>query len=304
MSIIFLNHKQRQCGVYQYGIRTARILTRSKAYSFLYREAESPDEFLALRALEPEAIFYNYHPFTMGWLGGTLLKHFLKAKHFCLYHENAEPRHIGFDRYVIVDSTCADAGDRISVPRPLLETVEAKPAGPIPVIGSFGFGFDDKGFERLMSLVSDQFKRAIVRLHIPRAFYGDCDGAISSQTISRCRAAAKPNVALEVTTDFKTDDELLDFLAGNSINAFLYDEMPYRGLSSVIDYALSVKVPIAITKTCMFRHIYGTVPSICVEDRALPLIMASGCEPLQQYRERWSHEKLIEKYESIVRSTP
>ena len=302
-NVLFLNHKKQQCGIYQYGYRTARALERSTAYRFAYCEAESKDEFLAIaRPLNPIAIFYNYHGSTMPWLDKSCLDAFPAAKHLGLHHES--DRYVTFDYTVLVDSTAGDSNNSFSVPRPLFETVEGGPKGPVPVVGSFGFAADNKGFARVVRLVNDQFDEAVIRLHIPRSYYGDRDGQVSSRLFPLFhQEVKKANIKLEITSGFLSDEALLSFLAANSINAFLYEDSSGRGLSSVIDYALSVKVPLAITRSCMFRHIYDTTPSICIENRPLIDIMRSGSEPLQCYRNEWSPKRLVEKYETIVKAT-
>ena len=85
-----------------------------------------------------------------------------------------------------------------------------------------------------------------------------------------------------------------------SLNVFLYSERKGRGCASTLDFALSVKRPIAITKSNAMAHIYNATPSICIEDRNLKEIMASGFIPLEPYYEKWKPEKFIEAYEKIV----
>jgi hypothetical protein len=97
-----------------------------------------------------------------------------------------------------------------------------------------------------------------------------------------------------------SDDRLLSFLSQSDVNVFLYHETGNIGLSSVIDYALSVPVPIAVNKTSMFRHI--AKPEICVEDSTLPQIIANGSGVLDEYRQKWSNANLVLKYESIIDS--
>lgn len=301
-TILFFNHKQKQCGVYQYGYRTGSILTKSTKFNFVYCEVESEAEYLSLmHTHNPVAVFYNYHPSTMSWFGNDCIVRFNKAIHFGLHHEGSEPGIRFNGGCIVLDSTFKDTHDHFAVPRPLIEGVEVTyKQNDIPVISSFGFGFGNKGFGRLVKMVNDQFDEAIIRLHIPFAYYGDRNGDSVRSIYPGCQnEVKKPGIKLVITNDFMTDAELLNWLAASNLNAFLYDEMPGRGLSSVIDYALSVNVPLAITKTHMFRHIVNTSPSICVEDRSLKDIIQSGAGALQQYRERWSNQKLIEKYELI-----
>lgn len=302
-TILFLNHKEKQCGVYQYGLRTGDILKKSSRYNFIYQEVDSEAEHASIIAnLNPRGIIYNYHPATMPWLGNHCMDKFPNIVHYGIHHEGTEPNIKFNGGIIILDTTFIDTEDHFSVPRPLFENINiTPPITAIPVISSFGFGFMNKGFNRICRLVNAQFDSAIIKLHIPFAFFGDRDGASVRNIYPGCYSEIrKPNIKLVITNNFLTDSELLNFLGSSTINVFLYDEMIGRGLSSVIDYALSVNVPIAISKTNMFRHINTTSPSICVEDRSLPSIIQSGSGVLQQYRDKWSNYNLISKYEQII----
>lgn len=303
-NILFFNHKQNQCGVYQYGYHIGKILNKAMKYNFIYCEIENESEYFThIAAHEPFAIFYNYNEQTMAWLGAQHLKANPRIAHFGLHHEGSPPNHIGFDNYLSVDSNFPETFNSFAMPRPLFENVATfrKIDKEVPVISSFGFGFGNKGFGRVVKAVNDQFEEAVIRLHIPRAFYGDRDGHATAQIIPGCLAEVKkPGIKLQFTHDFLNDNELLKFLGEGTLNIFLYDEMNTRGLSSVIDYALSVNTPLAISKSGMFRHIYNTEPSICYEDRPLKDIIASESGVLQQYRDKWSHANLIAKYEQIA----
>lgn len=303
-NILFFNHKQKQCGVYQYGYRTGNILKKSTEYNFIYQEVENENEFLtSISNFNPSALFYNYHPLTMSWLGNHCsIDRFPNIMHFGLHHEGSEPG-IRFHGVIILDCTQPDTNDHFSVPRPLFENVNfTENNSVVPIISSFGFGFGNKGFGRIVKTVNDQFEEAIIRLHIPFAYYGDRDGKSVDQLYPGCyNEVNKDGIKLIITNNFLNDEDLLNFLSSSTLNIFLYDEMIGRGLSSTIDYALSVNVPLAISKTHMFRHINNTAPSICVEDRSLAEIITSGASVLQQYRNKWSNQNLIKKYEQVVK---
>lgn len=113
----------------------------------------------------------------------------------------------------------------------------------------------------------------------------------------------KSNIKLEITTDFMDNKALLNFLAASSINIFLYDEEPGRGLSSVMDYVICINKPVAISKSNMFRHVFNTIPSICADNRSLLEIMKSNNDSLLPFREKWSHANFIKRYETIIDST-
>lgn len=301
-NILFINHKEHQCGVYQYGKRTSDILKKSDKYNFIYVEIESEEEFNEEVILyNPKQIIYNWHPSTLPWIDNDFLSKHPEIIHYALHHEGSKL--FNFNYHLILDSTFSDTNTDFSIPRPLFEDINFEYKKPdIPIISSFGFGIGDKGFALLVKTVNDQFDKALIRLHIPFGYYGDREKQSIKSVYPGCyNEMYKPDIKLEITNDFLETNQLLKFLSGSTINAFFYPEMKGRGLSSVIDYALSVNRPIAITKSDMFRHIYNTSPSICIEDRSIPEIIESGVLH-DQYREKWSHINLINKYDSILLS--
>jgi hypothetical protein len=107
----------------------------------------------------------------------------------------------------------------------------------------------------------------------------------TARIAAACQLAIfRPGIRLEITQEFWDDEGLLRFLSENTINAFLYDDAPGRGISSCTDYALAAGRPIAMSRTSMFRHLTGINPSICVEDRDLAAIAKSGTAPLAHHR--------------------
>lgn len=285
-----LNHREKQCGVYQYGRRLYNILKKSNNVVFCYEEIVSLDEYhRALLIHSPDAVIFNYHNLTMQWLGGDNIVR--STPNFGLHHEGSKPYNIGFNDYIEVNA----------IPRPIFENIIVDyPLNATPVIGSFGFGFGHKNFGTIVKMVNDQFDKAIIRLHIPRAYYGDRNGEATAGVLPGCWNEMKnPNIKLEITHGFMDDYDLLNFLAVNDLNVFIYAETGNMGISSVIDYAISVRRPIAVNKTKMFRHINFVMPSICIEDRALPEIMREGWQ-LEQFRTQWSHDNIIKTIEDIV----
>jgi len=168
------------------------------------------------------------------------------------------------------------------------------------VIGSFGFGLENKGFARIVDQVNLEFESATIRLHIPVSFYCDPDGSLAHRTIQACRERAKPGIVIEASHDFKPKGALLDWLAGNTINCFFYDELNGRGVSSVIDLALAARRPIAITNSAMFRHVAHAEPSILIERASLREIIANGLSPLAPFLRSWVEEQLVQDYERIL----
>jgi SAM-dependent methyltransferase len=178
-----------------------------------------------------------------------------------------------------------------------------QPRPVIPTIGSFGFATAGKGFERLVAEVQSSYDRAVIRLHIPFARFGDQDGKAARDLVARCRAAIhKGGIELVATHDYLDETALLDFLAGNSLNAFLYEEASGRGISSVTDHALGAGRPIAISRSSMFRHLWQTEPRLVVGARSLREIQDEGDELLAPFRAEWTQGNLAWDYDRIIES--
>jgi len=166
----------------------------------------------------------------------------------------------------------------------------------IPIFGSFGFGFFNKGFDRIIHSVNDQYDNAIIKLIITVPDYETNKQKPFIIAKALTHLPRKKGIILMITHEFFTQDELLYFLSLNTLNIFLYDYMPGRGISSVIDYALSVNVPIGISNSVMFRHIYNDC--ICLYTSSISQII-NNVDYLNQFKELYSDQKLISKFESL-----
>jgi hypothetical protein len=304
LNILFINHKIQECGVYQYGFRIGNIIKKSKNYNFIYKEIDSIDEYYScIKEYNPNSIIYNNHGPVMPWLSKSLIMEIKNVNHIGIIHENNGTEHMsyGYNFFITQDSTLEDNYPVFSSLRPLIDkpNLEYK-KNNILTINSFGFSFNDKGYDKIINLVCSQFDEAIINLHIPSAFF-DRPKEETTKVINDCyNALSKPNIKLNISREFLSNEDLLIFLSNSDINIFLYDEHRGRGLSSVIDYALSVDRPIAITKSDMFRHIYNANPSICVEDSPLIDILNNNTNSLKEYKEKWSNENFLKKYEYII----
>jgi hypothetical protein len=162
----------------------------------------------------------------------------------------------------------------------------------IPIIGSFGFGFDTKGFDKIVTFVNKEFDEAIIKIVMPFATFGDCLGQTAMKVKNLCEANnTKPGIKIMIIHDFLKDDDVLYFLANNTINMFLYDYMGGAGISSTIDFALSVNRPICISSSYMFRHIYRD--DICIDHTTIQQCIKNGSTYCNKQKEKHSNETLI-----------
>lgn len=302
MKILFLNHKQKQCGVYQYGKRFFDILNFDNRYQASYFEIGSEQElFNAISEKNPNIIVYNWHQITMPWLNWRITQQLKSIPQLIIYHESAKPNHLYYD-YLLMTNMSEDLSNKeISMPRPIFDKKISKKQNQIPVIGSFGFGFDHKGFDKICSLVQNSFEQAIIHLHITHAFFAN--GNPSNEVIEKCKSVIhKPEIKLKVTTNFVDDYDILQFLSNNSVNIFLYDEEIGRGLSSVIDFAVSVDTPLVVNDSCMFRHITNDRPNISIQKNDISTIINFGIEPVIYFREKWSNENFRNKFYQTIKN--
>ena len=284
MATIFINSFEPRCGVHQYGLRIYNSIKDRLCID--YAAVGNLSEYLeAIKGYEKVVI--NYYCSLFYYLNKSTqvdsIKYFY-IDHTDLFYDvqpgkriNNDPNHID------------------GIPRPLMfNDISTYPPTDLenPVIGSFGFGFLHKSFEKLVELVQSQFDTATIRLLIPAAFWGDENGEEAKLTAQRCREIiTKPGIILSVCHDFLPDEEVFRFLQGNDLNLFLYPGYPNRACSSVPDYALGVNRPIAISDSDMFRHIYDD--SICAYKTPLRTIIQNGPVFNQKFRELWSKDAMV-----------
>jgi len=302
MKILFINHTQQKCGVYQYGKRVSDILVNDDRYIFYYHETDSILDFqIKIQELNPDVIVYNWHEATMRWLTSEITHKLSHKKQLFFFHESTFPSHFKNDGFIMLDFNEDEKNKKYSIPRPIFEISRLKSQNEIPTIGSFGFGFENKGFERVCQLVNFSFDQAVIRLHITNAFFGDMSGVISNRVIERCKKLiTKTGIKLIITTNFMSNDEILDFLNTNTANIFLYDYMPGRGLSSTIDYAVSVDTPLIVNNSNMFRHLLTDKPEISIDNNKLIDIINMGISPVCHFREKWSNDNMRNKFYKIL----
>jgi len=184
--------------------------------------------------------------------------------------------------------------------RPLAEPPKNGPTR----IGSFGFAAPDKGFDELVRAAQKEFDECLIRLHIPDGDFADPEAGGAREICEQCQSLIyKPGVSLEVSHDFLSREQLIEFLASNHINALFYN--PDRGLGGISgapDLAIVSGRPLALRRGKMFRHFAAADPSIFIDDLSLSEIMANGTAPLQPFLRRWTQPALIAAYEAVIES--
>lgn len=328
--VLFVSHKKSQCGVYEFGKNICDALQNSKRYEFIRVECSSLEDLKeAISENNPGCIIYNHQPSVFPWLVTRIapkirvnntalipipqigIIHEITQeiadtasdyKNYFLINASTKLRNSLFDYYIAPDPTLLLYNPIVYKTGRLIPSYENKfPLPDVPTIGSFGFGYAGKGFEKIVDLVQREFDEAIIRFNIPYSDFEDKDGSYAKAIARNCMGLiTKPGIKLIITHLFLEREEILDFLAQNTINVFLYENIPGRGVSSVIDLAMAVKRPVAVSDSVMFRHVHELKPSICVSKTSLNEIIQNGFSPLINLYNDWNSTVLIWEYERIL----
>lgn len=329
-TILFVSHKKTQCGIYEFGKNIFNVLEKSHLYNFIKVECSTLNDLTAAIAeYSPAAIIYNYHPSVLPWIATKIAPRLFKNnitsinipqigiiheitqhtadnatayKRKFLLGRSSRLSNSLFDFYITPDPTLLLRNPYVLKTGRLIPAYQNNFTVPkVPMIGSFGFGTPKKGFDQIVNLIQQEFDEAIIKLNIPFADFGDKDGANAKLIAEQCKnLIKKQDIELHVTHEFYDSNEVLNFLAQNTVNVFLYQDTGNRGLSSTIDNALAVQRPVAVSDSIMFRHLFDTKPSVCISKNSLRSIIDNGFAPLQKYYNEWNAENLLWEYERIL----
>jgi len=313
ITILYLNHSDEACGVYQYGKRLFTIIQMDKNIQYIYKEITNLQEYHSIIEQTPNlsGIIYNYHISTMKWLSSDTIQK--KVMNIGIPHESQTNM---FDKLCDLDPIKPMMVNEYKIPRPIFEDINFNTEQlqhsnstirdfitsytdtTMPIFGSFGFGFRNKGFDKIITMVNDQYDHAVIKIIITQATYGN----YSTEAIdikNECMSIpVKSGIHVMITNEFFSEQEILLFLHYNTMNLFLYDTMHGRGISSTIDYAISAKKPIGISDSYMFRHIYSD--AICVYKTPLAQCMIQSDAVINQFLLENSHTTMIDTFHSIV----
>lgn len=318
-NILFINTRKSQCSIYEDGQLFFQSIL-SNEFNFVYTEIDKLDKNKLHEGIIQldgtiknfDVIVINYHPITMRQVEGIdsfKLKKNLKAKTISLIFEmeidqpfpkyyNLNEDH--FDEYIVFDPTLKT--QKLNVhpfPRPMPYIREMKMVRKIPdipVIGSFGLPGVDKNMPKIIEQASKEFFKSIVRINIPSATYmGD---SLKQYIIDELINNPYKNVQLEITDDYMSEENLLNWCAKNDINMFLYSR-DSAGLSSVTDYVIIAGTPLLVSSNKTFRHLHpyiGYFPELTIKQALL-----TSQDGIKRIREDWSKDKCSQKFKKIIK---
>jgi hypothetical protein len=277
-----------------------RCLARSSKYSFAYIEAPNLSVAVeAYRQFGPDIVICNYHQGASAFLNPNQPRAFGLAKTFCILHEDIDGSFSrGFyDYYIFGDPQWALANNfRLSVPRFVFDYENKMPDPEIPTFGTFGFSFPGKDYNKFLETIQSQYDKAIIKIHSPQndVMIHDHHQRMLADVMSK----KKDGIDVQFSRNFLEREQVLDFLASNTANVFIYDKSSHLdGISSVIDFAIAAKRPVIVNKCALFRHVLHL--PINIEDHDVKSIVSRGATIFDELRDRWSEQKNIEFYENL-----
>jgi len=292
---IYYNQKPAICSIYESGLMCYNALKLSDKYSLEY--CDEPQ----LQESDYDFTVFNFHHITNNWM--LPFVHQCKGPTFTIVTEvghDSNPMPYtsqSFNYYMILDPTIIDTETIFGFPRPLeLATVRKKENNNI-VIGSFGLPTPGKNWEEIVTRTQDEFNEALIRFNIPHASYVPMTQREIDRIIYSCnRLIVKPNINLQITNDYMSKEELIDWCSQNTINVFLYNRNQ-TGMSATTDQAIASGRPILVSKNDAFRHVLQYLhpyPSTIKEaiETTLPAV--------RQMQKDWSPIQFARKFENIV----
>jgi len=300
--ISLINSDKKECGVYNYGNTLLSILSKSGRYRYEIVEISGTKDLANwLATTDTDAIIFNYHKATLPWLSSNLTQH-IKIKKFLINGHDSYDHFTGIEHNFVCDCTFIADEYSTPIPRPIpfFQEINYNNPGNIIKIGSLGFGMGHKNFPRIVELANLQFRSPVeVNLHIPYGDYVDKTGGVAHQLANICREIAQPHVTVNVSHNYMPNNiDVVRFLNRNDINIFNCDTgHDGVGVSSSLDFALAAMKPIGVGISNMYRNI-NWKKEINIEYTPIMEIISKGINPLREFYDKWSNEKLIQTFEN------
>ncbi len=318
---LFINTAPANCSIYESGLMVFNNIRHSWQVDWTYLtisdfslgELENSKKLVGngidTNLEDYDFLVINWHPFTMeGQLSLDTISSF-ETKKFCIVLEldpsdtlAAIPKDI-FDGYIALDPTLSNQ-DRIhAFPRPLVGKLHTFKGGNLenPTIGSFGFGTPGKGFPLVVQAVNKEFDKATVRINIPLGDYANFDH-LHNQSYCEyikelCEKIAKPGIKVNVTFDFMTQAQMIDWCRGNDLNFFFYTR-DQTGLAATTDQCILAGRPLLTSSNATFRHISQRIepyPTNLLRDA-----MTSTSEEVRSLQKIWSKGAFLNCFHAML----
>lgn len=309
MSIIYINHSQSQCGVYEIGKRIYELFDKSKLpIKYFETPINGLTEYMnIMEEHNPKYVLYNYYPGTLQYIHKGLLEKYPNAKHYGIIHDPLTPEMVSFynytfDKWIIHDDTNETIGDnKFRTIRPIRRFTKPATNNNVLNIGSHGFSVSPwKMFDKMIELIHNEFDEVNINMNITQATFG---GNNDDYNFLKWRELiSKQNVNLNLTnTYFKTEDEVISFLSKNDLNVYFYNPPnQFIGVGGSADLAVSSQSSLVVNDTYMYRHFHNHIGYFEQTNNLKSFL--TNQDKVKEIYELWSPERMTDDYIKMIES--
>lgn len=292
MRILFVNSKKAKCSINQSGADIAHIL--NERFDITYLEETEPANI----PLDYDVICTHFHYFANPKINPHTIKHpRLISFNMEIQQNNAFAlQSRGFRAHCFPDPTLRESEGVFAFPRPIRRFGNNDDHScDKPVLGFSGMCTPGKPPEKLAAAIKAEFSTAVVRLALPKATYADPDDVIYNHFVSVLEKELGPNFDIQITREYMSIDDLIQWTAGNDLMIFhYYRNLP--GLAATIDQAVAAGVPMSVSSCATFRHVLAYQKPY----PELSLIDAMNANTVDTLRQQWSPEKFCDKFQEVL----
>jgi len=305
---IFINQVKSQCSIYEAGIMVYNaIKSNLPEYTLDYVETNA-----SLRGYNMHTQYdfqiINWHPITLN-IPLSVIRSMTGLKIAVVLEVTPESPFVyvpdnWFDAYMVIDPTKTKSKNIFPFPRPLEYVEKLKPliSNSRIVIGSFGFlvpngpALEYKRFHEVVEN-ANKIGNCLVRFNFPAGTFTGVSVSSLSDYGNKLRGLASNGVDVQVTHQYFSKIELINWCAENTINAFpYYRDLP--GLSATTDQAISANRPIAISESIAFRHMRPYIMS--TQQQSYLELIKSTPPGIKRMQEDWSISKFNNKFRELL----
>lgn len=293
-NILFVNSLKTQCGVYEYGNSTFRILN-TYLPEYTISKLECPKNEYNLDYSVYDLIIVNFHPLTL-----PNFPLYENKKYLVIEHDDDIDFHKDNISYVHLDPTFTEHDKHYKVGR-FLTKARTSENWFKNRIGTFGFGTFDKNYMEICDILNASLPYGEFYIHIPANSHIDDQGVVGNNILAIMRHKLKREIAIISSREYLTTEQLIYNLSQNEANILCYS--PQRkslGCSSALDIALSAKRPVAVNNSIMFRQLLSITDDCCLDKHKLWPIIERGTDYLKPIYDSWTEENLAKDYKRII----
>lgn len=289
-----------------YGNDIVETLKRSNRFLYHFRECSNKDELIDIfDEIAPDAVIYYYSQNTMPWITHNVVN-LLSVPQLGLVQEKPETATKNlFDYYLCPDEKNVDIKDNIIKIKLLIPPYINETSLPeIPTIGSFELNYNEINFERLIDNAQSEFDEVNIRLLMPYVEPDDVKAREKiNERVKRCHSLInKPRIKLSIYHNSLDKLQLLDFLAENTINAFIFNQINSFEIINIINYALAVQRPLIINQNNI-QQMMNISPSIFIENSSIRQVILNGIVPLVPYYNEWCEASFLHDFDQKILKT-